>query len=151
NLLAPRSCPCDRNCPSDQARPLRAGASLLKLVPDRLPAVKDTLMVRRNCLSPTELMAFQLGDLPDATLEEITLHLESCPECEAAARRLDSVVDTALTRFRAAVHTGAPAGPTLPRRVGEHEIIEEIGRGGMGIVYKARHTRLGRIVALKML
>lgn len=38
-----------------------------------------------------------------------------------------------------------------PYKFGEFELIEEIGRGGMGVVFKARHLRLNRMVALKMI
>ncbi len=45
----------------------------------------------------------------------------------------------------------SPSDGPLPDRIGNYRIIRVIGRGGMGVVYEAEHSLLGRRVALKTL
>jgi WD40 repeat protein/tRNA A-37 threonylcarbamoyl transferase component Bud32 len=88
------------------------------------------------------LKAAQAGNAPDQK-EWMARH-------PAFARELSEFFAD-QERFRRAAGADFPPVGTKVRYFGDYELLEEVARGGMGVVYKARQVSLNRVVALKMI
>ena len=105
-----------------------------------------------------QLQDFLNGMLPPRHQTFIEKHVENCDKC---ARRLANIDgDTLGNRIRASVtrfenlKNKEKADDAIPLELANHpryEIIEKIGSGGMGDVFRAIHRSMDRPVAIKVL
>jgi hypothetical protein len=113
--------------------------------------------------SRAQLLAFDKGRLPPAEREAVERHVDECPEC---CRCLDGLPEEPLAAMVRAfagrdssADTPVASGgvyfpPDLPAELAGHpryRILEVLGSGGMGLVCKAVHLLLDRVVALKVI
>jgi eukaryotic-like serine/threonine-protein kinase len=133
-------------------------------------------MKPNGCPNTTELSQFLVGNLPRPSFARVADHIAQCADCETTLEALDDVADLLLTRVRESARSEAssrepvpaqllmaaravvgqratvppPAAPG-PRRLGKFDLLEELGIGSFGHVYRARDTELDRTVAIKVL
>ncbi|MBX3467030.1 MAG: serine/threonine protein kinase [Planctomycetes bacterium] len=81
-------------------------------------------------------------------------HVNQVAAADTSARTRADGSQTALAAVGsddAHATTTAPAGARLPRRIGRYQVLERVGDGGMGIIFKVLDPGSRRVVALKLL
>lgn len=122
--------------------------------------------------SDATLLAFDRGMLPPEEIDAVAEWLRANPDGEERLRTLtegvsDAVVDALRATCGLTEEIAKRSGLTsrvvervlapgdqpsdVPQHLGEYQILWPLGRGGMGSVYRARHARLKRDVAVKIL
>lgn len=95
------------------------------------------------------LERLEAGETPHVQ-DYLNRHPDLADALEACLAGLD-LVHRSVRQDQSRPATTSSQPPLLPESLGDFRIIRELGRGGMGVVYEAIQTSLGRRVALKVL
>ena len=144
---AARAALLDRECATD--------VELRQRIEDLLTALdRPDSRLDQSIVGPQNGDRVRLGDSPldpsDLTACVFPDDLESAEESSASQGDLDGTGADQTVFVRLAPDPPVPSERPVPTISG-YEILGELGRGGMGVVYRARQVRLNRPCALKMI